>query len=490
MKPSIHQSKIYSFIQKESGSLLIKATAGSGKTTTILECLKLIPSHKSSIFVSFSNTIVKELKQRVPSHVQASTLHSLGLSILRKKYPKLKVTQNKYFSNIAEKLFDIECTKDEKEKRTKKEIYTQVYQIIEVINAIKLTVTPLIQEEVLQMGLFYGLDVCQDNIDISINILKKERWDGNVDFTDMLYQVLVQDNLYFKKYDYIFYDEVQDANKAQLLLVEKLLKPDGRLIMVGDWHQAIYGFSYSDIKSLSYLENRKNTTILPLSVCYRCDKNIVREAQKVNNEIEFFENKEEGIVRRGNLSEIEQGDILVCRNTKPIIHAYLTLLEQKKHVSIVGKEYRDQLKRYLKKFTLDGIIKDREIIYENIDKYLNTVISQLLEVGVQKPKESNKYLQEEEITSIFKILIQQWGVLNLEQEIDKMYSEGVDSIKLMTIHKSKGLENDRVFFLDIFEHTKLIPSKYAIKDWELKQEQNLQFVAITRAKHELIYCSL
>ena len=54
---------------------------------------------------------------------------------------------------------------------------------------------------------------------------------------------------------------------------------------------------------------------------------------------------------------------------------------------------------------------------------------------------------------------------------------------LSTIHKAKGLENDRIFFLA----PELIPSKYATQPWQYEQEQNLFYVCVTRAKRELIY---
>ena len=33
----------------------------------------------------------------------------------------------------------------------------------------------------------------------------------------------------------------------------------------------------------------------------------------------------------------------------------------------------------------------------------------------------------------------------------------------------------------------LIPSKFATMDWQFEQEENLRYVAITRARKELIY---
>ena len=65
------------------------------------------------------------------------------------------------------------------------------------------------------------------------------------------------------------------------------------------------------------------------------------------------------------------------------------------------------------------------------------------------------------------------------EKIDTIFSDKDKSgICLSTIHKSKGLEADRVFII----HQDLIPSKYASLPWELEQEKNLEYVAYTRAK--------
>jgi len=67
--------------------------------------------------------------------------------------------------------------------------------------------------------------------------------------------------------------------------------------------------------------------------------------------------------------------------------------------------------------------------------------------------------------------------------IGGIFSDDTRGIVLSTIHKSKGLENDRVFFL----LPELLPSRFATMDWQLEQEENLRYVAITRAKKELVY---
>ena len=59
-----------------------------------------------------------------------------------------------------------------------------------------------------------------------------------------------------------------------------------------------------------------------------------------------------------------------------------------------------------------------------------------------------------------------------------------DAIKISTIHRAKGLENDRVFIL---EYDKLPPPRDL--EWENIQERNLHYVAVTRPKEELYLCA-
>jgi ATP-dependent exoDNAse (exonuclease V) beta subunit len=54
------------------------------------------------------------------------------------------------------------------------------------------------------------------------------------------------------------------------------------------------------------------------------------------------------------------------------------------------------------------------------------------------------------------------------------------------VHKAKGLECPRVFILDPHR----MPSKWARQQWMQRQEVNIQYVAVTRAKSELYYIRL
>jgi superfamily I DNA/RNA helicase len=80
-------------------------------------------------------------------------------------------------------------------------------------------------------------------------------------------------------------------------------------------------------------------------------------------------------------------------------------------------------------------------------------------------------------------------LFSLRKLISDMFSDNDDYnvpnvVTLSSIHKSKGLEFDRAFILGMSQFQ---PSKYAVMDWMKVQEDNLAYVAITRAKNTLVH---
>ena len=64
-KPSKEQTGVFNFITKSDGNAVVNAVAGSGKTTTLIEAVKLIEAGKSILFLAFNKTIKQEIQQRV-----------------------------------------------------------------------------------------------------------------------------------------------------------------------------------------------------------------------------------------------------------------------------------------------------------------------------------------------------------------------------------------------------------------------------------------
>jgi superfamily II DNA or RNA helicase len=80
---------IFNFVRHGSGHGVVLATAGAGKTTTLLEIAKRLPNDLKIAFVAFAKHTVLELRSKLPAHVKAMTLHSNGLeNLTRCRRPK------------------------------------------------------------------------------------------------------------------------------------------------------------------------------------------------------------------------------------------------------------------------------------------------------------------------------------------------------------------------------------------------------------------
>lgn len=478
--PSVHQEKAYKLLKETNSNICIASTAGSGKTSTILDMLKLVPKFSRCIFLSFSNTIVNELKSRVPIGVTASTLHSLGSGFCYQGFSGIQFNEDKYFIKALTLFYP------DKKDRTNK-TYRECYQIQDICNFVRMTMTSIDSEkEVRDMCDYYSLDWQPEQITRAIVLLNSKNTKV-MDFTDMIYLPVQNPQVITKKYDYVFLDEAQDLNNCQYQFVEKLLTPKGRLISVGDSYQSIYSFAGASIDSFEKLQQRPNTITVSLPVSYRCPKSVVERAKSVCESIQHYEHSEEGIVRRGSIEEAVGGDIILSRYTKPLIITYLQLLDKGIKSTIVGKDIEYglmSLSDRCKSSTMEG--------YErNFKQELFQTRNELLSKNITQPNKHQTYIKLEEKISVLTFLLKRVDTpSSLPKYIKELFKGSKDSVVLMTLHKSKGLESKRVFLIEKFDGEKLLPSKYAVKEHELIQERNLEFVGLTRSKNELVFCDV
>jgi DNA helicase-2/ATP-dependent DNA helicase PcrA len=472
------QQKVFDSIKQTKDHIAVQACPGAGKSFTLLESLKIIPRLKKTIFLSFSNAIVNELRERIPSHITASTLHSLGCKMIMARFKSVKVDENKYFKFALEYF----------EKRNK-ESYKKLYTIQEICNYVRLTLTTFNEDNLNDLCNKYCIDADAESILIASIILEENTTLKNlfsIDFSDMIYYPAVYSELVTQHYDYVCVDESQDTNNAQVKLIENIVrKPNGRIIAVGDEKQSIYGFTGSNIDSFQQIQKKFNTKVLPLTVTYRCAKEIVKLAQTVYPEvIEAHENAEEGIVRRGELMEAKEGDMVICRNTKPLIAAFFDFISKDKKAYVVGKDYEKGLINLAESVSSYS----KEEVGINIEEKLEILLQELKDNGVYNPESSPKYTSLLEKCSILKLILEKINYAGeLVNKIQEIFHEDKRSIRLLTAHRSKGLECDRVFFIETFNEEKLLPSKYAVLDWQKIQENNLLFVVYTRAKKEFVF---
>jgi len=489
MRPSKYQLAIYDEIRDGTCSILINAVAGSGKTTTIVKAIEMIPQAKSIFFGAFNKSIAVELQGRLPPHVHCRTLNSLGFSMLfRPGKPRIQVNSNKIKLLIS----SIPSNK-----------ITAIYgdELIKIISICK--AYGLIPNNSPKQGLIpdefdcwqmfmdrfsITIDPCDKGnfIDMARRILSMNNLTLDIiDFDDQLYLPFVL-NRRSHRFDFVFIDEAQDMSPIQRQIIKSILAENGRLVAVGDNYQAIYGFRGADPSSMKEIAEEFNAKQLPLSISYRCAKNVVTYAQTVMPYIEANEDAIEGSIQCLPIYHdkwFEKGDLIICRNSEPLLMLYFSLFSRGLSIRILGKEIGEDLIRLIDKLKAleilgpQGLVQKvydyrqrvRDIYYGKDDIFLeslNDKCDALLCLAFSSKAKTIEMLK----TSIR-------GIFS-----DKKHAD----ITLCTIHKAKGLEADRVFILD----PDLIPSRHARKEWELLQEKNLMYVAITRAKKELFFIRL
>lgn len=489
MKPSKYQQVIYNTVITTPQNVAVAAGPGSGKSTTLIEVSKLIPYTKTSIFVAFGREIVKSLKNRLPNSTICSTMHSLGAKAIGSHYQHgWNLSENKQLSYI---LPHYEGEKNQKKK------WSSAYQIDRVMGLMRATMSPNTKEGVEKVLIDYGVDLDEDQIGILIRALKKfwqyndeERGSIAIDFQDMIEMCVRDRNIGLPQYDFVFVDEVQDLSNLDREFVKRLVRPRGRIIAVGDKNQAIYSFRGAAIDSFEQFAAMNNTVTLPLSISYRCARIIVEEAQTVYKDIEVWEEAQEGIIQReGRVADIQEGDMVLCRNTRPLIDVFFDLIDQGKKAYVVGKDYEKGLMKILAEFDAE---EATESCRERLDGVRKRKAEELKRSGLNNPLNSPKYIAVSEKVEILLLIFSKFtNVGEVEKFISTLFEdEDRDGVRLMTIHRAKGLESDRVFIINTYEGKDLIPSPYAVTPNQLKQEKNLQFVSITRAKRELVYLNL
>jgi DNA helicase-2/ATP-dependent DNA helicase PcrA len=82
-------------------------------------------------------------------------------------------------------------------------------------------------------------------------------------------------------------------------------------------------------------------------------------------------------------------------------------------------------------------------------------------------------------------MLSQVALMNGETS-DRSVEVPPDSVKLTTVHQSKGLEFDVVFVIGVADG--MFPGRRAIEAGDVEEERRLFYVAVTRAKNELYIC--
>lgn len=483
--PSIYQTQIFSWVttkielsktikidkNTKPHALFVAAVAGSGKTTTGLQMLKLLDPKKQTLFVAFGKRIAQHLANKAPKHVNVCTYHSLGFKAVRDAFGKVEVEDDKV-NNIL-------CT------LLNKDDWKHTFPAIEqLVSLIKANLCGTSEEEILSLADHYGIEMNGDQetiLEVIPEVIRrcKSQW-KIVDYDDMCWLPVVL-NLPMKKYDNIFIDEAQDSNKVQVELALRSVRPGGIIMAVGDHNQSMFGFRGADVNAIPNLIAKMNCEQLPLSVTYRCPKSHVQLVNKhfPNIKFEAAEHAIEGTVRtiREDVAsaEFKVGDMVICRTNAPLVGPAFELIRRGVKAVIVGREIGKGLSSLIDKMRC-------ETIHDLIVK-----LTAYKAVEVEKLTAAEKNTQAQNLTDKVETIIALTdgidSIHDLHDRIKNIFSDDAEGVTFSSVHRAKGLEAKRVYIL----HPELMPHPMAKKDWERDQEDNIKYVAETRSLEDLIF---
>ena len=492
-EPSKYQTAIFDFVVHGCGNGVIRARAGSGKTSTIIGAMKLVPTNKKCIFLAFNKSVKEEIEKKLVGYDNCTvkTLHGLGYSMIS-NYIKDKpnVDEFKYNSFLRHNLNELSTAKI----KDKKKITEYCDNIIQLLEFSRMNLAQS-SREIANIASEYSISHDNDEVDVVIKLMKwgKKHLDS-VDFTDLVwlpYELDIPPKQ--NKYDWIFNDEAQDYSVAYVKLFMRCFKRGTRFVSCGDEFQSINQFAGASEQAFNTMVSMPNTQVFDLPMSYRCDREIIKEANRFVEDIIPRDDAGLGIIKHDSrLAEIKDDDLVLSRTNGALIKLYTRLIKLGKACYIKGSD--DDKNKLLgtvekfmvgeelgKQFECDGLFPR---LYDNMISERNKLVDGGMDMidAINTQAVQSRY---DTISSLTTIAAGCNNVTELISRINRIYSRSNTGICLSTIHKAKGLEANNVHIIC----RSVMPQKYAKTKSEIQQERNLIYVAITRAKHKLCYVS-
>lgn len=480
--PSEQQAAVFYWVQHGRGSAFVEAVAGAGKTTTLVKASEYMTGSVASAMYSKKNALDFQNKlgeAGIPSNQhRAGTFHSFGLSAWRYVHKKVSIDERVKHDRIVNSL------------AIPKEFQTFAMNLCSLAKQAALGPCAdvnnvqnwwnIVEHHDLDLEL-EDPEKAKEGIRWAYKALKLSRDIASeiIDYDDMIYMPIAT-NCRVWQNDWLLVDEAQDTNPARRALARKMLRPGGRAIFVGDRHQAIYGFTGADNDAVDQIIRDFGCTSLPLTVTYRCPKAVVAAAQEVVHHIQAHETAPEGVVRQIEESDLLGQDLqpqnaILCRNTAPLVKLAFQIIKTGMACHVEGKSIGEGLLKLAKRWKTTNIT----VLRDALINYREKQVTKLVTAG----KESLAEALSDRVETLLVLAEGCPDVACVHKKIETLFQDDTPTLTLSTVHKSKGREWDRVFVLG---RNAYMPSKYARQAWQLEQEDNLVYVAYTRAKAELV----
>jgi superfamily I DNA/RNA helicase len=481
---SDQQELIFSWFanaQQIIGHLVVRARAGTGKTTTIIEGVNRA-TDGSILLCAFNKRIAEELQARLSNpRAEAKTLHSVGFAAVRRYWQGLRIADGQ---ERADDLSEQVC--GPRVPDTIKKLVSKLHTKGREINPMARVFEDLIdiamqfecEPDEQWQGEGYDVEFVVEKALAAMDIAAKVKpVKTGIDFSDMIF-LPVRNGWLAATYDLVVVDEAQDMNAAQLAIARGVCR--GRICVVGDDRQAIYGFRGADSESLDRLKAELQADELGLTTTYRCGRAIVALAATIVPDFVAGPNNGEGSITSVTFDKlndrVQVGDFVLSRVNAPLVSLAMQFLKQGKRTRIAGRDIGAGLKKIIHKLMKGAAANSVPAFIEKVTAWEQKEVDRALRGRNAEQRIDLIRDQAEMLTNLAQDAV---NVREVENRIDSLFTDdGLGQAGVITcssVHRSKGLEADRVFVL----HSTLRDGA--------KEEENIKYVAITRAKNELVW---
>lgn len=477
--------------------LIVRARAGTGKSTTIREGVKRAPEG-SILIAAFSKNIQMDMEKQIGTFAgRVQTLHSVGLACVKRFRENIQVA---FSSDRADALALAACgpTAPDAILRMVSKLHTKGREIaphatqLGDLSSIQITFECEPDEQWAEQG-FDSIYVELKAL-VAMELASKVQSGDTIDGSDMIF-LPVRNGWMTKQFDMVVVDEAQDMTTAQLEIAQGVLKPGGRICIVGDDMQAIFGFRGADSGSLDRLKAELGAAELGLTTTYRCAKSIVKLAQAYVPDFQAGPDNSEGeVLTLGRNADGEPngetlvttagpGDFILSRVNAPLVSIAMKLLRAGKRTRVAGKDVGKGLITLIRKMRARSVPdllgkieswasrenKRHEAMLAKATNGRRTAIKAKIEAVLD---------QADMMTALADGAK---SVDDVQTRIESLFTDdGLGAAGIITcssVHRAKGLEADRVFIL-----------ADTLRDSN-QEERNIVYVAITRAKKTLVWAS-
>ena len=507
VKPSAEQQEVWNALAESKD-----------ETTTITYC-------------AFNKSIVEEFGHKwgwmakmladVGITLQFCTINSLGHKACSNAYPRFKVSAYNP-ETVLGRVMGVDPWEHKKTKSGR----LFVDAVTSLVDVCKLTLTGWTEEDgfhaesitdeeldalVAHFDIDTGTDrgnvyeAVKDTLVASHDISNQACNLYQIDYNDQNWLPVVN-KLKVSQVDLLMVDEGQDLPRCKQEFARMLGR---RVVLVGDVNQAIYGFAGADVHSIPRMKELLDIEeSLKLTYTYRCAKAIVRQANSIVPDFYAHEDNPEGSVSSSKMDKYadlaQDKDMVLCRVNAPLISQALKFVKDGRKAIVRGRDFGKSLVKFVNSFETQDVTELLQKVYDWADQESKR------ESSLKNPNEQKLISINDKRECIVAFCEGTLTVVDVTKKIDrifagrqcpqcrKAYDDDVqecygcrcelvkpDGVLFSSIHKAKGLEANRVFLLQ--PKGASIPHPMAKSSWQMEQEYNCLYIAITRAISELIY---